>query len=69
MYLARLSIPTHTSALHILLYSYAFFIRLDLRRHRFCRINFRFEVTSLDLVKLIAAIVSGCLDIWGYFGW
>lgn len=33
----------HTSALHISLYSYAFFHRLDFRWHRFCRINFLFR--------------------------
>ena len=65
---SRIRIPTHTSALHILLYSHAFFIRLVLRRHCFCRINFLFEVVSLDLVALIAAIghvglISG--GIWG----
>lgn len=53
---SRTRIPTHTSALHILLYSHAFFIRLALRRPRFCRINFLFEIISLDLIALIAAI-------------
>jgi hypothetical protein len=46
----------YTSTLYILLYSHTFFIRLTLRRHYFYRINFRFEVVSLDLVALIAAI-------------
>lgn len=49
-------IPTHTSALHILLYSDTFFIRLALRRPRFCRISFLFKIVSLDLIALIAAI-------------
>lgn len=33
-------IPKQTSASHSLLYSHGFFIKLDFRRHCFCRISF-----------------------------
>jgi hypothetical protein len=40
--------PTQTSASHILLYSDAFFIRLDLRRPCFWRMDFLTDLDRLD---------------------
>lgn len=59
---SRMRIPTHTSALHILLYSDPFFIMFVLRRHCFWRINFLLE-RLLDRALSKAAIGSWCLGV------
>lgn len=68
---SRSRIPKQTSASHILLYSRAFFIKLDLRRHCFCRINFLFEEDRCEVFfgAMIPRDMSwrcGCelLEIW-----
>ena len=42
-------IPRHTSASHILLYSRAFLIKVDLRRRCFSRIGLLLEIGRFDL--------------------
>ena len=50
--------PKQTSALHILLYPYAFFMRLDLRRSLFWQANILSEQVTLVLLEIAAAISS-----------
>lgn len=55
---SRKRIPRQTSASHILLYSHAFFIRLDLRRHCFWRFAFLLEPDRLGRVFEVVVIVE-----------
>lgn len=48
--------PKQTSASHILLYSRAFFIRLDLRRHCFWRFAFLLETDRIG--RLCVTVIS-----------
>lgn len=57
---SRKRMPTHTSASHILLYSEAFFIKVVLRRHFLCLLDF---LALLKAIELTPAIASCCLAL------